>query len=105
MQQTDENTNLIKFKAQLLKTYIMGMFPKSFCKVKENDLLEPRPWMIHTNKRVELNVTYLHGLFTDCYIVDKNSLNIELEDFVSSRFGIKVKNITRLVTFRNEVVS
>lgn len=99
---TREINNLIKFKAQMLKSYILGMFPKSFCKICEFDNTEHR--MAWSHPRIVLKVRYLNGLFTDDYVINQQSVDTELDDFVSDKHYVSIKDITKLVVFRNEVV-
>lgn len=105
--QTDETPNLIKFKSQMLKAYIMGMFPKSFCRISISDYTNPvvSRWSRPNEPYIVLNVKYLHKLFCDSYTIKKECLDTEMDEYVSDRLSIKIKDITRLVTFRNEVVN
>ncbi len=91
--------NEIRFKAQLLKAYILGMFPKKFCKVQTSDCLEAR-WGA---RYFLLRVKYLNKLMQEDYRITIGNKDTDLDEYVSDN-GLKVKDITALANYRNKVV-
>lgn len=96
--------NEIRFKVQLLKSYIMGMFPKSFCRIHEYDNLystNSRSW---SRREIRLNIRYLNKMVVDSVHVDLGNVDWDLDNFKLESIGITVGEIKKLATFRNEVV-
>lgn len=96
--------NEIRFKAQLLKSYIMGMFPKSFCKIREFDNLYSPNRRTWANREIRLDIRYLNKMVVDKVHIDILNVDCDLDYFKLDIAGITVGEIKKFATFRNDVV-
>lgn len=100
-----EDANAIKFKGQLLKAYILGKFPKNFCKIQEYDHTQTQSnrWRSHGDGKFQLYLRYLNRMVVDNIYIDHKNVDEDFDNYVMDS-GIKVSEIPDLCSFRNTVV-
>lgn len=105
----NDTKNVIAFKIQLLKTYIMGMFPKKFCQIFDGDYVNRYFYYSRGNnvpmpKGQAITVSYLNKLVHDVIYISADNVDLELDDYVFVNGKFKVGDIRAVANFRNEVV-
>jgi hypothetical protein len=96
--------NSIRFKAQLVKTYLSAMFPKSFFKIKETDNLDKRSYYIRGHGYLNayvLSFTYLNKMFSGAIVIDKDNVDRDLEKY-KTLDGVMITDIPKICKFRND---
>jgi hypothetical protein len=104
----NDTKNVIAFKIQLLKTYIMGMFPKKFCQIFDDDHVNRYFYYSRGNSQIPkgkaITVSYLNKLVHDVIYISADNVDLELDDYVFENGKFKVGDIRAVANFRNEVV-
>lgn len=104
----NDTKNAIAFKIQLLKTYIMGMFPKKYCQILDGDRINRYYYYRGASnmmpKGQAITITYLNKLVYDVIYISEDNVDLELDDYVFKSGKFKVGNIRTIANFRNDVV-
>ena len=106
MDQTTKNA--IRFKGQLLKTYLGAMFPKNFFKIKELDGLEGGRYQrdftgrSYYGSEYILSFSYLNKMYVDGITVNSRNLDNDLETYRTNQ-GVLITDIKTICDYRNEL--
>lgn len=107
MDSTTKNT--IRFKGQLLKTYLGAMFPKSFFKIKELDGLDnTRGYQRDFSGRAYygndyvISFSYLNKMYVDSITVTSKNVDVDLESYKTNQ-GFLITDIKTICDFRNDL--